>query len=82
MKVQILQDQEKESHKNEKKNKIQNEIIQPLNGLYLRLDDQRAMIKKLKDQRDKMKENVEGADVENLEEEELEEYETQKEIYE
>lgn len=82
MKVQILQDQEKESHKNEKKNKIQNEIIQPLNGLYLRLDDQRAMIKKLKDQRDKMKENVEGADVENMEEEELEEYETQKEIYE
>ena len=82
MKVQILEDQDKESKKNERKNQIEREILQPLNALYMRLDDQRIQIKKLKDQRDKMKANIENADVENMEDEEREEYDTQQEVYE
>ena len=81
MKVQILEDQDKEAKKNERKNQIEREIIQPLNALYMRLDDQRIQIKKLKEQRDKMKKIVENADVENMEDEEREEFDTQEEVY-
>ena len=79
MKVQIMQDQEKLAKKNQRKLEIENTIVYPLNNLYGRLDDLRNQLKKMKTDRDKRREEIKDADVENFDEYEREVYDTKKE---
>lgn len=80
MKVQIMQDDEKRNIKETKEAEIQQTLVQPLNSLYVRLDDMRVQLKRLKEARDQMQENLKDVDLENIPDEDKEIYEAQMEL--
>ena len=75
MKVQIIQDQDKAGKKQARKQEIEQGIIQPLNTMYFKLDDMRITIKRLKEERDRLKDNLKNVDENDMPEEDIEEYE-------
>ena len=81
MKVQIMKEDEKVSRQNNERQKIEKEILMPLNSLYVKLEELRGQLKNLKTVRDSMKDGLKDVDEENMEEDEKEEYGIKKEEF-
>lgn len=82
MKVQIMNDQEKASKKNAKKQEIERTLVVPLANLYMKLDTLRQDIKRLRKMRDEHKDSLKDVDEDNMDDEEIERLYGQRKQYE
>ena len=82
MKVQILNDQDKAGKKLAKKQEIERTLVVPLANLYVRLDAMRSDIKRLRQERDQLKDSLKDVDEANMDDDEIEELQLQQERYE